>query len=236
MKNPRKNAKNSESKIFSFKEKYSADPRFRAKISLFVGLAANIFYIIVKLFAGIAYRSAWFCSLAGYYVLLAAMRLVLAERFIEDRPDILREYRLCRRCGILLLLMNQALAGIVVFMVRQNRGFDYPGYLIYAMAFYSFYAVIAAAIATAKSKKRQSPALSAAKAIDLVAALVSILSLTTAMLSRFGENDPPEFRTTMVSAVGGGVCTIVILTAIYMIYRSTKGVRALKEKENGCNR
>ena len=38
--------------------------------------------------------------------------------------------------------MNVALAGMVVLMVSQNRGYVYPGILIYAMAAYSFYTVI----------------------------------------------------------------------------------------------
>ena len=33
-----------------------------------------------------------------------------------------------------LVVMNQALAGIVFYIVKQNRGFTYSGTLIYAMA------------------------------------------------------------------------------------------------------
>ena len=204
-------------------EKYMTDVRFRARISLYQGFFINLLYIVMKLVSGIVYRSTWFIALAVYYILLAVMRFLLVRRLnVQDEASELHRYRLC---GIMLLFMNQALAGIVVFMVHQNRGFDYPGLLIYAMAAYAFYAVTIAIINIVKTRKHKSPILSAAKAINLVAALVSILSLETAMLAQFGGDDDPLFRQVMTGATGGGVCTIVIGMAIYMIWRANKNLK-----------
>ena len=208
-------------------EKFLTDARFRAGVSLYQGFFINLLYIIVKLVSGIVYRSAWFIALAVYYILLAVMRFLLVRRLnTQDEAAELRRYRLC---GIMLLFMNQALTGIVVFIVRQNQGFAYPGLLIYAMAAYSFYAVTIAIVNIVKTRRHKSPILSASKAINLVAAMVSILSLETAMLAQFGENDDPMFRQVMTGATGGGVCTIVIGMAIYMIWRANKN---LKQKES----
>ena len=121
--------------------------------------------------------------------------------------------------------MNQALAGIVAFIVYQNKGYDYPGILIYAMAAYTFYITITAVINLVKFRKHGSPILSAAKAINLVAAMVSMLSLTTAMLSQFGGKNDADFRRIMTGAVGGGVCIIVLGMAVFMIVRSTKKIK-----------
>ena len=204
-------------------EKYLTDIHFRNRISLSTGLMINLAYIVMKLSAGIYYRSAWFIALAFYYILLAVMRLFLIRYMSEnDRDKAFRRYRLC---AIFLLIMNQALAGIVIFIIHQNRGFQYPGILIYAMALYAFYAVITAAVNVVRTRRHNSPVLSAAKAVNLVAALVSILSLTTAMLTQFGGDDDPAFRRTMTGAVGGGVCTIVIGMAVFMIYRANKELK-----------
>lgn len=207
-------------------EKYMTDVRFRAGVSLYQGFFINLLYIVMKLVSGIVYRSTWFIALAVYYILLAVMRFLLVRHLnVQDEALELRRYRLC---GIMLLFMNQALAGIVIFMVHQNRGFVYPGLLIYAMAVYSFYAVTIAIINIVKTRRHKSPILSAAKAINFVAALVSILSLTTAMLSQFGGEDNAEFNRTMTGAVGGGVCTIVIGMAIYMIWRANKNLKNIE--------
>ncbi len=99
----------------------------------------NLLYIAIKLTSGIYYRSWWFITLAVYYALLAATRFLLLWRWGGIGLEMeLRRYRLC---GAILLLINAALAGMVVLMIHQNQGYDYPGVLIYAMATYSFYMV-----------------------------------------------------------------------------------------------
>jgi len=173
--------------------RYLHDIAFRTRMSLGFGFIINLAYIVLKLYSGFCYHSAWFVALAVYYALLAFMRLLLVWCMgRQTTMDI--EWRRYRLCGGVLLMMNQALAGIVIFMVYHDRCFDYPGHLIYAMAFYAFYSIITAAVNVVKYRKHGSPILSAAKAINLVAAMVSILSLTTAMLDRFGSGDDLAYK------------------------------------------
>lgn len=202
------------------------DAGFRTELSLYAGFAVNLLYIALKMASGLYYRSLWFGSLAVYYALLAVMRCsLLFGRRKADRMTELCRYRLC---GAILLLMNLALGVIVAFMVHQNRGYKYPGMLIYAMAAYSFYAIAAAAVNVVKFRRRGSPILSAAKAVSLVAAMVSILSLETAMLAQFGGGDP-LFRKAMTGATGCGVCVIVLGMAVYMLVKSTKELKKLEK-------
>lgn len=209
--------------------RFFSDVRFRSDVSLYQGFFINLLYIVMKMFSGIYYRSFWFVALAFYYILLAIMRFMLLRRrkVKTSRTLMEEEIHRYRLCGIMLLVMNQALVGIVIFMVHQNRGFDYPGLLIYLMALYAFYAVISSIINLVKFRKHGSPVMSAAKAIQFVAALVSILSLETAMLAQFGGDDE-TFRAIMTGATGGGVCTIVIGIAIFMIWKSTKQIKKLQ--------
>ncbi len=207
--------------------RYLKDSKYRTRISLYQGLLINLLYITVKLVSGIYYRSWWFVTLAVYYALLAVMRFLLIWRWGGIKLEAeLRRYRLC---GIMLLLMNEALAGMVILMVYQNRGYDYPGSLIYAMAAYSFYAVITAVIHLIKFRKYGSPVLSAAKAIKLVAAMVSILSLETAMLARFGSENDSDFRKVMTGMTGGCICSLVLGMAVFMIAKSTKNIQQINK-------
>jgi hypothetical protein len=201
---------------------------FRSEVSLHQGLAVNLLYVALKLVTGILYRSVWLIALAAYYLLLAVMRAVLVgyvhrEKIGENIP---REFRRYRVCSYVLLVMNQALAVIIIYIVHQNQGFSYPGLLIYGMALYAFYAIITAVINVVKFRKLGSPVLSAAKCVNLTAALVSMLSLETAMLSEFGGDATLRFWMTAVS--GGVVCTFVLAMAVYMIVRSTKYLKQAK--------
>ena len=160
----------------------------------------------------------------------AVLVLYVHRRLVGE--DITSEFKRYRACGIILLFMNQALAGIAVCMVTKDKGFSYPGLMIYAMAMYAFYITIVAAVNVVKFRRRGSPLLSAAKVISLTAALVSMLSLETAMLAQFGGEDV-VFRRLMLGISGGAVCTIVLTMAIYMIARST---RQLKRLQDVCRR
>ena len=207
-------------------ERFMRDIHFRTGVSLGGGLFINLLYIVMKLVSGIYYRSTWFIALAAYYALLAVLRLLLVRRMtIQDEAA---ELRRCRMCGFMLLIMNQALAAVVVFIVHQNKGFRYPGLLIYGMAIYAFYAIISATVNIVRSRRHQSPILSTARAISLVAAMVSILSLTTAMLAQFGGNNDPLFRKAMTAAVGGVACTIVIVMAVFIIVRANRKLKRLE--------
>ena len=202
-------------------ERYLKEAEFRTETSLYQGLFINLLYVALKFCSGIYYRSIWFISLAFYYFLLAVMRFSLLHYVRSRKNDRVSEVKRYRFCGIVLLFMNQALAAIVIIVVKQNKGFEYAGFLIYAMALYAFYAVITSVINVVKFRKYGSPVLSAAKVINLTAALVSMLSLETAMLAQFGR-DEVMFRQIMTSATGTGVCVIVLGMAIFMIAKSTK--------------
>lgn len=148
----------------------------------------------------------------------------------EKGKNKLSEWKRYRLCGIILLLMNVALAGIVILVVHENSGFEYPGMLIYVMAMYAFYAAITAVWNVVKFRRYGSPVMSAAKVINLTAALVSMLSLETAMLTQFGATDDPMFRKVMTASTGAGISIIVLGMAVFMIGHFTKQLNEIKYK------
>lgn len=68
----------------------------------------NLLYALLQLALGIVNRSVWFYALAGYYFLLAVIRISLlyAARRIAPGEDRIREYHCCRLCGAALLFMD----------------------------------------------------------------------------------------------------------------------------------
>lgn len=211
--------------------RYLGDIPFKLRLSLYASLGINLLYAGVNAFSGIYYRSPWFGSLAAYYILLSIMRFMLVRHahrngFGENQTA---EWKRYRACGGLLAVMNIALAGVVILVIQQNRGFEYAGTLIYVMAMYTFYITIMAVVNVVRHRKFNSPVMSAARAINLVAALVSMLSLETAMLTQFDTGDTPlYFRQIMTGTTGGAVCVFVIGMGLYMIGRSTKQLKQLR--------
>ena len=82
-----------------------------------------------------------------------------------------------------------------------------------------------------KYRKYRSPVMSAAKVVSLAAALVSMLSLETAMLTQFGSTDSEMSRRIMTACTGAGVCTIILAMAVYMIYHATRELKYARMEE-----
>ena len=211
---------------------YQSDAQLRVKISLYSSVTLNILYALLQLFSGFYFHSIWFYALAGYYALLAIMRFFLLKdaRKIVAGKNKFYEFLLYRFCGTLLLLMNLTLGVIVFYIVWQNRGFEYHYIHTIAMAAYTFTTMTLAVVNVIKYRRYESPIMSAARVISLASALVSILSLETAMLTAFGEPGNDSFRQIMTAITGSAVCLLVLAMAVYMVIHSTKEINRLKKE------
>ncbi|MBQ4048320.1 MAG: hypothetical protein IJC93_08140 [Clostridia bacterium] len=216
--------------------RYFSDRHLRVKLSLYGSVTINALYALLQLYSGVFYHSVWFYSLASYYFVLALMRFfVLRDTIRTDSPGLHKqmEWRRYRFCGVLLLWMHVILSAIVFYIVRQNRGFAYNEIITITMAAYTFTTLTVAIIGIVRYRRYESPLLSAAKALSFTAALVSLLSLETAMLTAFRtEENTPRFRQIMTGATGGVVCVMVLAMAVYMIVRATKAIRSIQQKED----
>lgn len=212
--------------------RYMTDAAFKTHVSLYASLTANLLYVGVNVLSWFLYRSMWFVILAGYYVILAVMRFLLVRyvRINELGKNRLGELQRARLCSCILLLLNFVLTGAVMMILYQNKGFEYHGILIYVMASYTFYITTHAIIDLVKYRKYQSPVMTTSKIIALSSALVSMLSLETAMFSQFGGDMAPENKWLMIALTGAGVSIAVIVMSVYMI---VKTAQEIKEEKNG---
>ncbi len=204
------------------------------EINLYFGTAVNALYIFIKFFTGVALRSGWLIAFALYYVVLTVLRTSLVNyvRQNEMKQDLRAEFRRYRLVGILLLGLNVVLSGIISRMIAHNEAYDYPGILIYAMAAYTFYAVILSVIALVRFRRHGSPILSAIKVVNLTAALTALLSLEATMLQRFGDAEDGLFRGVMIGISGLVVSLILLSMSITMIVHASRKIKQMGENEN----
>ena len=213
------------------------DARLRLSITLYGSLIWNALYGIFQLWLGFYHHTFWFYSLGAYYICLAVMRLFLVKHIRRYAPaekmvDELKKYR---ACGVVFLFMNLALTLIIFFMIYWNRTFEHHMITAIAMAAYTFTALTAAIVNVIKYRKYNSPVISASKAISFAAALVSMLTLESTMLTAFGKGTMTELeRNLMLGATGGVISLLIVSMAIYMITVGTKKLKQLKtEVKNG---
>ena len=228
-------------KVFKDENKYARkwqdDTRLRVNVSLYGSFFWNIAYALFQLWLGFYHHTFWFYSLGAYYICLAVMRffLLLHTRKYAPGERMREELLKYRACGAVFLLMNLALALIIFFMLYWNRTFEHHMITAIAMAAYTFTAFTVAIVNVVKYRKYSSPVFSASKAISLAAALVSMLTLESTMLTTFSDETMTAVEQKwMLGATGGAISVLIIATAIYMIVVGTKKLKLLEsEVENG---
>ncbi|MCD8015566.1 MAG: hypothetical protein LUG99_20885 [Lachnospiraceae bacterium] len=198
------------------------DGSYKNRLILYGSLALNTLYAVWEILCGVYYRSFWFVTLGCYYILLSLVRLMLVKETRRDENKEYTEWWRYRNCGILLLLMNSILCGIVALAVRDNQGSHYAGYLIYAVATYTSCKVGIAIRNFAKNHDFKDPILTASKITSFASAVVSVLSLEIAMILQFDDDLSLLYVMTVTTGIGAGV--LISAPAIYMIVTAQKNI------------
>ncbi len=218
--------------IFRTADRISGDEHLRTEIGLYPSILINFLMALIQLASGITYNSVWFYSLAGYYFFLGLIRFLVlnCEVSTKEARDAITEFKRYRLCGILLIPMNVLLAVIVFLIVIDDEGFSYSMTYTVGLTMMTVFFTGAAVTNVIRYKRYNSPVLSAAKAISLVAAFVSLLSLETALFAAIGETENELARKIVTSISGVTVLLIIMGMALYMIKHADYSIAALEEE------
>jgi len=208
--------------------------RFRTIVFTVPGTISNVLFAFFNGIIGITSHSAWFGSLAAYYILLSIMRVrtVNKERQMFQIEDIRRRNReeitVYQENSVLFILMAVVLAGMVILLELSLGGKNYPGITIYAVAFYTFYRIILSSVHMIKVRKKQSPLLMIIRKIGWVDACVSMLTLQTAMFASFQDGEEALIR--IMNAITGGVVCMIVLSMGIQGLHSIKKLKEIQEE------
>lgn len=209
-----------------FKNRKTTDPEETLRRKLYTGLTVNWVYGAFLIVTGVLHGDTWLWTNGIYNMVLALIRfgLVLYERRLAHSADPQTSLRLGWNsyllCGGGLLLLNLTMTGILFHRIWKGISPNYPELVVYAVAAYTFYRLIQGIINVVKSRKNTSPTLAATRNLDLCAALMSLFSLQTALLSAFGDGFEQEVL--MNTLTGTGISLTVVAGAIGMLLHGTK--------------
>lgn len=213
-------------------ERFLADYTFRTILTTLPAFLINVAYTVYNGVIGIMNQSVWFITMAVYYSLLGIMRYraVSTGRKIsrlDDREQIRKkELSVIKTDGILLLVLNLALSGVVLLTIAQDTAKRYSEIMVISIAAYTFYKITMAVVNMVKVRKRKSPILITIRNIGAADALVSMLTLQAAMFASF--QDKNSLNTNQMNAITGlSVCILISILGISMIWYTWK-----KKKES----
>ncbi len=213
--------------------RYYADPRLRVHLSLACSLVLNMAYMLMQLVLGIYHHTSWYYAMAVYYFLLGSIRFFLLRYLYSHKitEDILMQWYMYRLCAILLTVMNLSLTAIIFYIAIQDRQFRHHQITTIAMAAYTFTAFTFAIINVVRYRKYRSPVFSAAKLASFVSAMVSMLTLESAMLTAFADGTPDPFLQYLPLITGVSITCTVLCISARMMWISTKNIKEIKHAQ-----
>ena len=211
----------------SYGARFLEDYTFRTILTTLPTFLINVVYTVYNGVIGVMNQSAWFITMAVYYSLLGIMRYfaVNTERKTSrmENPKLIRkrELSVIRTDGILLLLLNLALSGVVLLTIAKGTAKTHSEIVVISIAAYTFYKITMAVINMVKVRKMQSPILITIRNIGVADALVSMLTLQTTMLASFQDTSSIDANR-MNGITGLAVCILIALLGASMIYYASK--------------
>lgn len=199
-------------------------------LSLLIGVAITVFYGV----GAIVYRSVWYAALSGYYATMIVFRaavlfanLKCAVKFRGDETGAsLYKWRIFLGSGIFLLVTDIAMSFAIGQTVLGNSSKSGIVMTI-GTSVYTVYKIILSAVNAVKAGRFADPVTQALRNLNVAASFMSVVSLTAALCSMFGNDD--SFNKITVASVGGAAILIVLVISVVMTVRAAVNISREKK-------
>ena len=200
------------------------------KLGLYFEQFLNFAYGIFKITSGVMLGSAWIGCDGIYNMTQALIQLfqILRRKYAKT---LVQQWKSYRFCGVLILLMHLTLTGIVFQMINWNRAEEQGQIQVIATAVFAFYKITNSLLDIAKDRKHIHPVDSSIRMLNLAQAIFAIFSLQASMFHTFGAGEKWEHLLNIIT--GCSVCLLIVSMGIYMIRRSNRELRTLREENHG---
>lgn len=188
-----KSTKSKLSQKFTFVKRFFNESDFRTLSNNVIGLNLGLCFVLYSAIIGIIFHSIWDISFSIYYLLLVLIRLLimLCEQRISKNENMvstekeLNRAKVLRLEGLLLIFVSIALVVPVTLLAMLQKEVVFPMWIAIANACYAFYKIIDCTYSFIKNKNNNNLSIKGIKNLNLIGALVSMLTLENAMIMTF---------------------------------------------------
>ena len=204
----------------SIKEKINNINNYKYKtfFMLIFSLVINLAFIIYNSYLGIFYLDAFAIGISIYYIFLFVVRFatLMVERIITNKEkDVQTKTRVknYKISSIFIFIIDLCLIAPIILMVTQPKDVKFGLIPAISMAAYCVYKIVVAIINYRKSKKSQNPTTILLREIDIIGAIVSILTLQHTLIMVNGGMD----RSMQILSLITSICFILLIIAFSII-------------------
>ncbi len=204
---------------------------FRTLVFATGSFVVNVGFVVYNTVFAIWTGNGWYGCLAGYYLLLGALRGCVfawdkrAKKRVEGQENRYKILQLknYRRCGIALFALDGAMAVAVTLMVLAQKPTKYTEITAIVFAAYSVYKISLAIWNIFKAKKTKDMQIQSFRNVGLADAAISLLSLQTTLVATFSTEG--ESMLALNAVTGAFVCLFTVGMGVFMVVKSTKLLR-----------
>lgn len=230
-----KQVKNKLTKKSKLIDRLFNDSYFRTMCATSFSLFLGICFVSYNIFAGLYYNSIWNTSIAIFYTILVAIRvLILINEYKithskNQNPSDIQRNRINTFYieGILLLCVNITLIAPVTLLATSQKQVNLPMWVAIANAGYTFYKVTACIYSFVRSRKNKNLSIIGIKNLNLTSASVSLLSLENTMIITFSEVVESSMQTLIIISAFA-VMVLNIWVALDTLIKGKKQKNILK--------
>ena len=192
-------------------------------VSMLMGFAFSLYNGVI----GIVYRSLWNGAICVYYFLLAVIRATIVSLHRKEAADrhkrgAAHRRNTCFATHMVLILMNISLVVPAAVMVTGGRSYTYGLIPAIAMAAYTTYRITVSIIHYRKSRHNANIYVAELRAINMIDALVAVLTLQNALIvTNGGMTDEMQTLSAWTSA---GILVIIAVITVQSLLRIRRDV------------
>lgn len=199
----------------------------------FITLIITFFFTIINAFLGIYYLSIWHGTISVYYMILILIRLliIINENKIKNKTDNEKEQKRLK-CFyitfIILLFLDISLLVPITLMAFNERSYNFGLIIAIAFASYTTYKIVMAIIIYKRNRSNDNITFRELKTIDLIDAIISILTLQNTLIIANDGFDNTMFILTYVTSFIAIVFIIFISILLFVkVKKYNKEKRAI---------
>lgn len=206
------------------------DYLFSTVLASAIAALVNVAYTVYNGVLGALYRSPWNCSICVYFLLLSGIRsaVVYSQRSVlkpRETESAQRQRKVYFWTHLVLLALNLSLIVPIASMIRGERHYTLGMIPAIAMAAYTTYRVTVSVLHYKRSRRLETPLIAELRTINLIDALVAILTLQNALImANGGQNEKMRIVTAWTS---GGIFLLILLFTVFSFTR----IRNYRNKE-----
>jgi len=153
----------------------------------FASILITFLFILFNAFLGLYYKSIWNGTISVYYIFLVSIRIIIIfnESKIKQLDELDQKKKRIKNfylTFIILILLDISLIVPITLMVFNERNYDFgliPGI---ALALYVTFKIISTIIVYKRNRKNENISFRELKTIDLIDAIISILTLQNTLI------------------------------------------------------